>query len=62
LKSVHDEKIRQPTVNDIAGIYPENWMLLLTQPYCVVERFDWLPRRILSDVNDRRGVCDVKSP
>jgi len=21
--------------------------------------FDWLPRRILSDVNDRRGVCDV---
>jgi hypothetical protein len=23
--------------------------------------FDWFPRRILSDLNDRRGVCDVKA-
>ena len=37
-------------------------MLLLTRPYGVVERFHWLPRRILSDVNDRRGVGDVKAP
>jgi hypothetical protein len=35
------------------------WMLLLTRPYCVVERFRLAPRRILSGVNGRRGVCDV---
>jgi hypothetical protein len=35
------------------------WTLLLTRPYCVVERFRLGSRRILSDVNDRRGVCGV---